>query len=117
MKTVRQQIDAMKRRWPRFDVADVAADRATWFGPLVGLELEYRIMIQFGLPHHASDQERWRRFPVVRVLTPPLAPNWESPEEAPLPHVYFEPPDITLSPLCLFDPRLGRVDKGDSHRR
>ena len=106
MKTVRQQIDAMKRRWPRFDVADVGADRATWFGPLVGLELEYRIMIQFGLPHRASDQERWRRFPVVRVLTPPLAPNRDAPEEAPLPHVYFEPPDITLSPLCLFDPRL-----------
>jgi hypothetical protein len=106
VKTVRQQVAAMKRLWPRFDVADVAADRATWFGPLAGLELQYRIMIQFGLPlPRGSEQERWRRFPIVRVLTPALEPNWDGREEAPLPHVYFELPDISLSPLCLFDPR------------
>lgn len=106
MKTVRQQLDEMRRHWPNFDAADVGTDRATWFGALAGIELQYRIMIQFGLPDPTgADTSRWRRFPVVRVLTPALRPNWDAKDEAPLPHVYFESPDITLSPLCLFDPR------------
>ncbi len=106
MKTVRQQIEAMRRRWPSFEVAEVRDDRATWFGTLAGIELPYRIMIQFGLPDLTdADSSLWRRFPVVRVLTPRLAPNWDAKDEAPLPHVYFELPDISLSPLCLFDPR------------
>lgn len=106
MKNVRQQIEAMRRRWPSFDIADEGSDRATWFGGLAGIELQYRIAIQFGLPDPTgSDASLWRRFPVVRILTPPLYPNWEAKDETPLPHVYFELPDISLSPLCLFDPR------------
>ncbi|MGD0185237.1 MAG: hypothetical protein ABSC25_08295 [Roseiarcus sp.] len=106
MKSVRQQIEAMRRYWPGFDVAEETADRAVWFGSLAGIELQYRLAIEFGLPVRGRDSDRqWRRFPVVRVLTPELTPNWDAKEEAPLPHVYFELPDITLSPLCLFDPR------------
>jgi hypothetical protein len=104
MKSVRQQIDGMRRRWPNFDVADVRNDRAVWFGSLAGIEMRYRIMIQFGLPGPTGeDKSLWRLFPVVRVLSPELCPNWDARNEAPLPHVYFESPDITLSPLCLFD--------------
>ncbi len=105
MKTVRQQIDGMRRRWPSFDAAEVGSDRAVWFGALAGIELQYRIMIQFGFPDPTGLEETlWRLFPVVRVLTPALCPNWDPRDEAPLPHVYFQEPDITLSPLCLFDP-------------
>ena len=106
MKTVRQQIEVMRRHWPSFEVADVGNDHVIWFGALAGIELQYRIMIQCGLPDPTgADNSHWRRFPVVRVLTPRLSPNWDAKDEAPLPHVYFELPDISLSPLCLFDPR------------
>jgi hypothetical protein len=106
MKTVHQQIAGVRRDWPSFTVTDVRADSAIWFGSLVGIELEYRISIQFGLPDPTGiDARLWRRFPLVRVLTPSLRPNWDAKDEAPLPHVYFELPDISLSPLCLFDPR------------
>ena len=103
---MRQQIDGMRRHWPNFDAAEVRSDHAVWFGALAGIELQYRIMIQFGLPDRSNaDESLWRRFPLVRVLTPELRPNWDAKDECPLPHVYFELPDITLSPLCLFDPR------------
>ncbi len=106
MKTMRQQIDGMRRRWRNFDAADVRSDRAVWFGSIAGIEMQYRIMIQFGLPDPTGgDMSLWRLFPVLRVLTPALCPNLDARDEAPLPHVYFEQPDITLSPLCLFDPR------------
>lgn len=45
MKTVRQQIEVMRRRWPSFEVADVGNDHVIWFGALAGIELQYRIMI------------------------------------------------------------------------
>ena len=106
MKSIRQQIAAMRRHWPSFEVAESGNDCATWFGALAGIELQYRIAIQFGLPDPTGgNTSRWRRFPVVRVLTPALRPNWDAKDEGPLPHVYFELPDISLSPLCLFDPR------------
>lgn len=106
MKTVRQQIGAMRRHWPSFEVTDAGNDHATWFGALAGIELRYRVMIQFGLPDQTGfDQSLWRRFPVVRVLSPRLRPNRDAKDEAPLPHVYFQSSDISLSPLCLFDPR------------
>ena len=105
MKTVRQQIDGMRRRWPSFDAAEVGSDRAVWFGALAGIELQYRIMHPVRVPDPTGlDKSLWRLFPVVRVLTPALCPNWDARDEAPLPHVYFQEPDITLSPLCLFDP-------------
>lgn len=114
MKTMRQQIEAMKRHWPSFEVVDEEIDRAIWFGSLAGIELQYRVMIEFGLPAPATDDESlWRRFPIVRVLTPPLTPRWDAKEEAPLPHVYFDKLDISLSPLCLFDPRGGEWSHRD----
>ena len=101
MKSVRQQIEAMRRHWPNFEVAAFGNDHALWFGALAGVELQYRIMIQFGLPDpRRMDNCQWRRFPLVRVLSPSLRPNWDAKDEAPLPHVYFENTDISLSPLA-----------------
>lgn len=99
----------MQRHWPGFALAEETFDKAVWFGSLAGLERTYRLMIEYGQPTKAAADEMWRRFPVVRVLSPRLEPRFDAPEEAPLPHVYFTEPDLTLSPLCLFDPEAGAI--------
>lgn len=104
MKTVRQQVIAMRRRWPQFDLAEETARSALWFGSLVGIERPYRLLIEFALPCARPDAPMSSRFPVVRVLHPPLILHPNALEEAPLPHVYFDHSHILLSPLCLFDP-------------
>lgn len=105
VKTIAQQVQAMRRRWPEFDVADVRDDQAMWFGSVVGIERPYRVMIRYGLPSGVGNEPMWRCFPEVRVLSPRLILRPDAADEAPLPHVYFDYPDITMSPLCLFDPR------------
>lgn len=94
----------MRRRWPQFSVSEETAGKAVWFGPLVGVERPYNLIVEYGLPVTARSNEMFRRFPVVRVLSPRLQLRFDAAEEAPLPHVFFEEPDLTLSPLCLFDP-------------
>jgi len=103
----------MQRHWPGFALAEETFDKAVWFGSLAGLERTYRLMIEYGQPTKAAADEMWRRFPVVRVLSPRLEPRFDAPEEAPLPHVYFTEPDLTLSPLCLFDPEAGEWSHDD----
>jgi hypothetical protein len=103
VKSIRQQIGAMLRHWPGFDLAEERLDKAVWFGSLAGVERSYRVMVEYGLPANAAASEMYRRFPVVRVLSPHLELKFDAAEEAPLPHVYFTGPDFTLSPLCLFD--------------
>jgi len=104
LKSIEEQIRAMRRRWRQFDLAEQTSDSAVWFGGLVGIERPYRVVLEYGLPLPGAGAERWRTYPVVRVLSPQLQPNFDALEEAPLPHVYFDDKDITLSPLCLFDP-------------
>ncbi|GBU17765.1 MAG: hypothetical protein COT28_11900 [Methylobacterium sp. CG08_land_8_20_14_0_20_71_15] len=104
MKSVRQQIGAMARRWPTFEVAEQSTTHALWFGGLIGVERSHRLSLEFALPDHRDGKGMSARFPVVRVLSPRLILKPNTAEEAPLPHVYFEEPDTTLSPLCLFDP-------------
>jgi hypothetical protein len=53
------------------------------------------------------------QIPLVRVLSPRLEPRWHAPDEAPLPHVFFDKDDITLSPLCLFDPDQAQWSPAD----
>jgi hypothetical protein len=95
-----------------FDLAEQTADRAVWFGSLIGIERPYRVMVEYGLPISRST-ELWRRFPLVRVLSPALVPRFDVAEERPLPHVYFDEHDITLSPLCLFDPEADEWSHDD----
>lgn len=113
MKAIRNQVQAMRRGWPGFELGEDTADRAVWFGALAGIERSYRIMIEYGLPTPNAPASLWRRFPVVRVLSPRLKPNFDAAEEAPLPHVYFVDSDITLSPLCLFDVEAGEWTHDD----
>jgi hypothetical protein len=80
-----------------------------WFGDLRGLERTFHISIEYALPI-TGQSHMYRLMPLVRVLRPSLIPNWDAQEEAPLPHVYFEMPDIRLSPLCLFDPMAHEWD-------
>lgn len=112
MKSIVDQVRAMARRWPKFDLAEQTEDRAIWFGPLAGIERSYRVMVEYGLPI-GTDDELCRRFPVVRVMSPPLEPRFDAAEEAPLPHVYFDERDLTLSPLCLFDPDQNEWTRND----
>jgi hypothetical protein len=82
-------------------------------GPLVGIERPYKLVVEMGLPRDPETDDLLRRFPLVRVLSPVLQPNFDAEEEAPLPHVYFYEPDLTLSPLCLFDPEKGEWSHDD----
>lgn len=93
----------MRRRWLGFEIGEETADKVIWFGSLVGIERPYRVMVEYGLPRSNASDERFRAFPLVRILSPRLVPRFDAAEEAPLPHVYFDEHDITLSPLCLFD--------------
>lgn len=94
----------MQRHWPEFDMASRTQVAVTWFGWLAGIERRYRIMVEYDLPPRSVSNEVAQRFPLVRVMSPALEPNFDAKEEAPLPHVYFDDLDLTLSPLCLFDP-------------
>lgn len=104
MKTIAQQVHVMRRLWPQFAITERSDYRVTWIGPLVGIERPYNLIVEFGLPRDLVSDEVFQRFPVVRVLSPALRPNFGAEEEAPLPHVYFNSHDLTLSALCLFDP-------------
>lgn len=121
MKSLQAQIDAMELDWPQFQSCPgVWPNSVVWFGDLKGIEgsRSFRILIEYGLPM-LGQNDLYRQMPVVRVLDPPLVPNWEAEEERPLPHIYFdsrihfelrgyfESLDIRLSPLCLFDPKAG----------
>jgi len=105
MRTLAQQIHSMKRNWPSFETVEMNADHVVWFGDLEGIQKPYRVMVEYGLPKNLLTDPLFRQFPQVRVLSPPLRPNFEAAEEAPLPHVYFDKEDLPNSVLCLFDPR------------
>jgi hypothetical protein len=104
IKTLNQQIAAMRARWPEFEVSGLAGGRVIWFGSLIGLARPYRVMIEYGPPRVDASSPLLDRIPLVRVLSPRLEPRWNAVDEAPLPHVFFDKTDVTLSPLCLFDP-------------
>lgn len=113
MKSIPDQLRAMSRRWPEFDVASQTADSVIWFGWLAGIERRYRVSVEYGLARSPGTDEMWRRFPLVRVMSPQLEPRFDAIEESPLPHVYFDEADLTLSPLCLFDPDQNEWTRDD----
>jgi hypothetical protein len=104
LKTLEQQVLAMRRRRPELEPAPFLGGRIAWFGPLIGIARPYQIMIEYGPVVVPPDTPLLARIPLVRVLAPRLEPRWSARDEAPLPHVFFDQKDITLSPLCLFDP-------------
>lgn len=111
MKSLLAQVNAMQRDWPHFQASrGLGPQSVIWFGDLKGLERQFHVSIEYGLPM-TGRHDQYRRMPVVRVLRPSLVPNWDAEEDSPLPHVYFELPDIGLSPLCLFDPKAKEWDQ------
>lgn len=117
MKSLKEQVEAMERWWPRFRVTETGDARIVWHGELAPLDRRYRLMVEYGLPRrrsledcvreaiHGFPKSEWcRLFPVVRILWPRLELRYDAAEEAPLPHVYPDPRAPHLSPLCLFDP-------------
>ena len=57
-----------------------------------------------GLPYRVRETSAGARSRWYEFFHRGLNPEFDALEEAPLPHVYFDDKDITLSPLCLFDP-------------
>lgn len=103
----------MERRWPGFIAYPQDDGSVLWIGELTAIEVRYTLTIRFGLPEgDVSDSYYWH-FPEVRVVSPPLRPVFDAAEEAPLPHVYFDWEDLSLSPLCLFDPAAGEWGTND----
>lgn len=113
MKSIADQVRAMTRHWPEFEIVTQSADTVIWFGWLSGIERRYRVSIEYGLPRGPGPAEMFRRFPLVRVMSPALEPQFDAIEEAPLPHVFFDDQDLTLSPLCLFDPDANEWSRND----
>ncbi|CAA7617460.1 hypothetical protein [Magnetospirillum sp. SS-4] len=114
VKSIGAQVHVMHLRWPNFEVHKRTTDKVIWIGDLVGIERAYTLWVEYGLPRNPPSDPMFRRFPLVRVVSPRLELQWDAPEEAPLPHVYFSEPDIRLSPLCLFDPAAGEWDHSDT---
>jgi hypothetical protein len=112
-KTLTEQVQAMRRHWPEFEAARALGGGTAWFGPLVGLGRTYRVMIEYGPVPPPPEAPFLAQIPLVRVLNPRLEPRWDAQDEVPLPHVFFEKEDITLSPLCLFDPDNGQWSPAD----
>lgn len=101
--TVERQAKTMRRQFPALKFQD-QGDIVMWLGPVTPKDLQYKIMIE-AKSFRTSDTLPWSLTnPIVRVLDPPLRPQWGV-EEEPLPHVYLDPACLKLSPLCLFDPR------------
>jgi hypothetical protein len=90
MKTIAQQVQAMRRHWPSFEVAGQTVDQAVWFGSLAGIERSYRVMVEYRLTQESRDHGRYKPSPSVQVLSPPLRLQFNAREETPLPHVYFD---------------------------
>lgn len=114
VKSIGAQVHGMRLRWPNFEVHQQTGDKVIWLGELVGIERSYVVSVEYGLPREAETDPLFRMFPLVRVMSPRLMPQWDAAEEAPLPHVYFQEPDIRYSPLCLFDPAVGEWDHSKS---
>ena len=112
-KTLAQQDAAMRAARPEFEAAALPGGGIAWFGPLIGLARTYRVMIEYGPVPASLEAPLLERIPLVRVLSPRLEPRWNAEDEAPLPHVFFDKQDITLSPLCLFDPDRNQWGPGD----
>ena len=61
MKTIAQQVQAMRRHWPSFEVAGQTVDQAVWFGSLAGIERSYRVMVEYRLTQESRDHGRYNR--------------------------------------------------------
>lgn len=108
MKSIYEQIRSMEADWPQFLVAQYySSQSAIWFGWLKPTERRFLISIAYGT-FEGQPRYAWEVAPTVRVLWPFLRPNFQAAEEKPLPHVYFDFPDIRFSKLCLFVPQWGQ---------
>ena len=96
---IEAQIDAMRDRWPGFELLERTQDAAAWHGILKPIFVGYGIRISYRVPG-ILEAPSHRQQPVVRVLSPRLKPRSGDPEGI-LPHVYHD--GTVAPPLCLFD--------------
>ena len=110
-KSIHDQRLSMTKNWPQFEACSESHPHSvSWRGELIGLERAFQIHIMFGLPKPGLPHDLFRIMPIVRVLQPSLIPNPDAKDNGPLPHVYLNPENPKLSPLCLFDPKAGEWD-------
>jgi hypothetical protein len=105
VRSITQQVAAMQRLWPNFQVLDQRRDSVFWIGHIVGIERPYQVSVDYRQPIDSGDVRL--SFPKVRLLSPTLTPRYDATDGAPLPHVYFYRDNLLLSVLCLFDPDMG----------
>lgn len=108
MKTIEDQRIAMRKSkyaFPEiyFGKPGWGPLQVIWVGHLQPWNVSYQVLIWYADPSDA-ETEGWVPNPSVYILNPRLKVNFDAPEEAPLPHVYFDPKCLTMSRLCLFDP-------------
>jgi hypothetical protein len=98
-----RQIDAMRERWPSFDLIDSGDRRAVWEGNLAPVSRRYRVRIEYEVPRAIENFSIINVQPRVQVLSPVLERHPEY-HEGPIPHVYVNRKEPSLPYLCLFDP-------------
>lgn len=110
IRTIKEQVDAMRRDWPDLEAHPwIGPASVIWIGDLKGKAQSFLVTVEYGLPK-PERKTYYRYMPAVRILRPRLVPNWNDKVEGALPHVYPYKSDITLSPLCLFDPKANQWD-------
>ena len=102
MKTIAQQIAAMRADYPEFQLRHEDGRTAVWRGRLKPTrQRSYLIQVEYSTPIIGTMFTIGQVQPYVRVLDPKLErhPDYE---EGPIPHVYRDSEDLDHPVLCLF---------------
>ena len=92
--TTWEQVERMRKQWPRFRVLDRSRTAVTWTGDLRPLCQTYAVRVEY-----RRDLARLR----VTVVNPLLRRRHEAPDKS-IPHVYWNEKRRELPFLCLYDP-------------
>ena len=103
MKTIDQQISAMRAVYPNLQVVSRSPRTCVWRGRLMPYKKAFTIEVYYKTPLFPEAFTIGGIQPLVQVLDPVLERH-PSYEEGPLPHVYENPDNYRLPFLCLFDP-------------
>lgn len=106
MRSIDDQIDAMRSSWPNFELLHQHDRAAIWQGRVKPDGRSFLLQIAYRVPLAIENWTPRDVQPRVQVREPKLEfhPDYE---EGPLPHVYHYESEQTLPFLCLFDPHTG----------
>lgn len=101
MPSLEEQVAAMSDAWPTLQVVEQDDRQVVWRGTLRPLVRAYEVQVLLRAPLVIETINAMKMQPEVRVTKPLLEPRDED-SEGPLPHVYWDHPEMPM--LCLFDP-------------